>query len=929
MLSRAENTAATAYEEPSQMHSRIDRIYSDQNAPSPDTRKRPPRFQATEHGYFPRSGARWDQTSGHTTGFHAEMESSYAGSPLKDRSTEYQSSELHNRIRQAAEDDSAIRAVQRQTKSALSRSRLFSSGQRSGLDVQQVTEAARLNQVMEGARQRLDVSDEVNLALLASEIVERGLQQPTVFTAVPNSPTESSPTRKLDESGSFEWHMYRSVANHGEPQPANLAWGSLAVDDLRNNLANQLNQGAKEGSSVESSLQQLADTESALRLQHQEQLWHVKQSAALARQAVNLAEQQLTEQLDAGFHQQLSGLRQGMATQRTTMHKLQRGCSQARRLLTAFCGSQSFTGTELQGEATLACSDLQQAVESARSGAALLPELMTLDPPKEIETDAVVTAIKEKLVLSAPQNAGKMPLIRPVQKVLQFRAQLVVPISIFPLKIGAVLDGLAKQLRVADVKALSVVSSEPENSVMNMEIALMSLTPLAHASALASLDVMRAAAFVEWGHISVTRIWDVTQRQVIPAKPTRSTSCIELQLESDQPQEFVSAAFLQTYAKAIGVPENSVCRVQLAGLTDQDKQREALILRQLLESAEQDKLPPPAPPVVSNQLALTINVQLNLEEGPQSVLDLSDTELAGWKVKSAIEKQLPSPSDGNRRRRRAAAAMDARCPGAPTEWEQEIQELMVAKAAAITSEDFGRAHQLKGQIELLQVKAPAMVHLVVLSGWLGIDWQLQVASDIGAALFCEPERITVESVSGVIEDGRELDVLALKLSPSTQLGDPSPAQLKSTFVAQLKNEESRLFKGLLTQHVVYQSTLRRLYGGSPTPSGDNDTTVEEFTQMARAIFEEKDEDMSGEIDKSELANAIQDLWSRLGIPLSANDLQKDVEESLNKFDNDNSGTLDFAEFMGMLCQKPWIELLPSGVRAEVPRLAQQLKDVTS
>ena len=53
----------------------------------------------------------------------------------------------------------------------------------------------------------------------------------------------------------------------------------------------------------------------------------------------------------------------------------------------------------------------------------------------------------------------------------------------------------------------------------------------------------------------------------------------------------------------------------------------------------------------------------------------------------------------------------------------------------------------------------------------------------------------------------------------------------------------------------------------------------------RSIFDEKDVDSSSEIDRNELASAIQSLWVSIGNPLSASELDTEVASRANSTDH--------------------------------------------
>ena len=98
---------------------------------------------------------------------------------------------------------------------------------------------------------------------------------------------------------------------------------------------------------------------------------------------------------------------------------------------------------------------------------------------------------------------------------IQFQAIVVLPISIWPLKQLSVFQGLASQLRVP-LESLSLLQTEPDGGTTVISIEVRSGNQLKHASVLALLDVMRAGApygGVEWGHITVSKIWNAKQHE--------------------------------------------------------------------------------------------------------------------------------------------------------------------------------------------------------------------------------------------------------------------------------------------------------------------------------------------------------------------------------------------------------------------------------
>ena len=83
--------------------------------------------------------------------------------------------------------------------------------------------------------------------------------------------------------------------------------------------------------------------------------------------------------------------------------------------------------------------------------------------------------------------------------------------------------------------------------------------------------------------------------------------------------------------------------------------------------------------------------------------------------------------------------------------------------------------------------------------------------------------------------------------------------------------------------------------------------------MARTLFEEADADHSGEIDEHELWMVLEKLYAKMGRPVSVADrqgMQQQVRRCMQLFDKDQSGTIDFEEFLKMIIRDPWREMLP-------------------
>lgn len=60
-----------------------------------------------------------------------------------------------------------------------------------------------------------------------------------------------------------------------------------------------------------------------------------------------------------------------------------------------------------------------------------------------------------------------------------------------------------------------------------------------------------------------------------------------------------------------------------------------------------------------------------------------------------------------------------------------------------------------------------------------------MSNDIAAALFVPLDRVSIEAVTPYIEEDQDLDSVSFRLETAASAGDPTPTQLKSTFIAQV------------------------------------------------------------------------------------------------------------------------------------------------
>jgi Ca2+-binding EF-hand superfamily protein len=89
-------------------------------------------------------------------------------------------------------------------------------------------------------------------------------------------------------------------------------------------------------------------------------------------------------------------------------------------------------------------------------------------------------------------------------------------------------------------------------------------------------------------------------------------------------------------------------------------------------------------------------------------------------------------------------------------------------------------------------------------------------------------------------------------------------------------------------------------------------------RAARNIYREIDSNGDGQLDRDELRLAIADLWARVGDPLqSAEQLDVLTNNAMENFDDDKNGLISFKEFVKMISNPPWDQLLPPDVQAKM------------
>eukprot|EP00658_Telonema_sp_P-2_P019865 TRINITY_DN17815_c0_g1_i11.p1 TRINITY_DN17815_c0_g1~~TRINITY_DN17815_c0_g1_i11.p1 ORF type:complete len:1130 (+),score=343.73 TRINITY_DN17815_c0_g1_i11:190-3579(+) len=83
----------------------------------------------------------------------------------------------------------------------------------------------------------------------------------------------------------------------------------------------------------------------------------------------------------------------------------------------------------------------------------------------------------------------------------------------------------------------------------------------------------------------------------------------------------------------------------------------------------------------------------------------------------------------------------------------------------------------------------------------------------------------------------------------------------------------------------------------------------------RNIFREIDSNGDGQLDRDELALAISELWRKTGDPIQSREqLEVLTTNALENFDDDKNGLISYKEFVKMISNPPWDQLLPPDVQ---------------
>lgn len=89
-------------------------------------------------------------------------------------------------------------------------------------------------------------------------------------------------------------------------------------------------------------------------------------------------------------------------------------------------------------------------------------------------------------------------------------------------------------------------------------------------------------------------------------------------------------------------------------------------------------------------------------------------------------------------------------------------------------------------------------------------------------------------------------------------------------------------------------------------------------RASKNLFREIDSNGDGQLDRDELKHAILGLWAHVGDPISsAAKLEDLVEIALVQFDSDHNGMISYKEFVKMISNPPWDQLLPPNVQAKM------------
>lgn len=81
-------------------------------------------------------------------------------------------------------------------------------------------------------------------------------------------------------------------------------------------------------------------------------------------------------------------------------------------------------------------------------------------------------------------------------------------------------------------------------------------------------------------------------------------------------------------------------------------------------------------------------------------------------------------------------------------------------------------------------------------------------------------------------------------------------------------------------------------------------TAASAMRTLRELFTEADEDHSGSLDTEELAIMLRKYYKTEGTLRKIDRVKEEVADAMSRYDTDSSGTLDFKEFIHMVCEVP-------------------------
>jgi len=119
--------------------------------------------------------------------------------------------------------------------------------------------------------------------------------------------------------------------------------------------------------------------------------------------------------------------------------------------------------------------------------------------------------------------------------------------------------------------------------------------------------------------------------------------------------------------------------------------------------------------------------------------------------------------------------------------------------------------------------------------------------------------------------------------------------------------------------------MRGMVPGKVEEKEPTESKIESVVNFCKKLFAETDTDQSGFIDEEELGSMLKKLWAHLGRPFADSDLDRlnyEVHAAMVNFDVDESGTLDFNEFIKLLGKRPWRLMLPKEIQDDILLAAQ-------